>query len=70
MRIPKQVAVLLPTLFAIPADTEPTDSESAVGKLTKPIFSTLSCISRASWPSTAVRRSFIPLYLFNQSMLC
>lgn len=69
-RIPRQVAILTPTRFAIPVDTEPTDSESAVGKLTKPIFLILSCISRSAWQSTDVRCLFIPLYLFHQSMLC
>ena len=70
MHIPKPLTVLTHTLFAMPADTETTDSESTVGKPAKPIFFMLSCIRRASWTSTAVRPSSIPLYLFHQSLLC
>lgn len=58
------------TLFSIPADTEPTDTETSIAKWVKPIFFVLSCISRTSRQPTAVRCVSVPLYLSHRSMLC
>jgi hypothetical protein len=67
---PSRMALMVQGLFSLPADTESTDTETALSKLSHPVILASFCFTRAKWQPTTIRRVSTPIYLYHQSLLC
>ena len=64
------IASVVQGLFLLPADSETTDTESEMARLTNPFLLIPSFIARTSRRPVAARQLSSPLYLYYQSLLC